>query len=206
MKKLAVFCVAVFGVCSGALQPVPAAALSLDFLPASPTIAVGQPITVDVVISGLGVAGPPSVGAFDLDVSFDATILSIVDVAFGPFLGDPDLFEALPPDVVSSPGMVNFAEVSLLSPAELDALQPSNFALAVLHFDTMGMGTSPLTISQFDVIDAFGVELTLDAGSGSIRAVPEPATLLLLGAGLAGILGFRRKSKWKTINLNSSCL
>ncbi len=68
----------------------------LDFVPASQTVPVGQSVTADVVISGVG--RPPSVGAFDLDVSFDPTILSPTGVpVFGLFLGNPGPLEALTP-------------------------------------------------------------------------------------------------------------
>ncbi len=84
--------------------------------------------------------------------------------------------------------------MSLLLPAELDALQPASFALATLSFDTLAGGTSPLTFSQVVLADAFGATLTgSSVGSGSINVVvPEPGTLLLLGAAMAGFLVRRR--------------
>ncbi len=135
-----------------------ALALSVDFVPGSQTVPVGRPVSVDTVLSGLAAAGPPSVGAFDLDVSFDPSILSPTGVTFGAFLGDPSLFEAL---TASSflPGVVDLAEVSLLAPTDLDTLQPVSFALATLSFDTLAFGNSSLNFSQVIVSDAFGERL-----------------------------------------------
>jgi hypothetical protein len=178
----------------GLLRATPALAISLDFVPAAQTVLPGQLVTVDIVISGLGAGGTPSVGAFDLDVSFDATILSPLDVTFGPFLGDPSFFEALT-SFTFSPGVVDFAEVSLLSVAALDARQSASFILATLSFDTLAMGMSPLTFSQIIVDDAFGQKLDIDEGSGKVNVVPEPGTLALLSTGVLDLLGYgwRRK-------------
>jgi PEP-CTERM motif len=173
----------------GLLRATPILAISLDFVPVSQTVGLGQSVTVDVVISNLGAGIPLSVGAFDLDVNFDLTILSPTDVTFGPFLGDPGPFEALT-SFTFSPGVADFAEVSLLSVPALDALQPASFTLATLSFDTLAVGTSPLTFSQVIVDDAFGNKLTIDAGSGSVNVVPEPGTFLLLVTGLVGLLGY----------------
>ncbi len=154
---------------------------------------MGQPVTVDVVISGLGAGAPPSVGAFDFDVSFNPGILSPTGVSFGPFLGNPDLFEALT-SFALTPVLVDFAEVSLLLPAELDALQQATFTLATLSFDTLALGTSPLTFSQVVVADAFGGKLIPSVGGGSVNViVSEPNALLLLGAAIAGMMLIGRK-------------
>jgi len=89
---------------------------------------------------------------------------------------------------------VDFAEVSLLLPAELDALQPASFDLATLAFDTLAGGISSLTFSQVVLADAFGGTLTASVSSGNINvAVPEPGTLLLLSTGMAGLMLIRRK-------------
>jgi hypothetical protein len=188
------YSLSVLGVILGLLWASPTLAITVDFVPATPTVGVGQSVAVDIVISGLTAGQPPSVGAFDLDVSFAPNILVPTGVSFGPFLGDPALLEALT-SVSVSPGLVDFAEVSLLLPAELDALQPASFALATLSFDTLAGGTSPLTFSQIVLADAFGGTLTASVGGGSINVVvPEPGTLLLLGAAMAGLMFVRRRS------------
>ncbi len=108
---------------SGVIRTKPSLAIAIKLIPDSATVVSGDLLGVDVVISGLGDGDEPSVGAFDLDVSFDSTIFSPTDVTFGPFLGDPDpfAFETLT-DFNFLSGVVDLAEVSLLSPAELDAL------------------------------------------------------------------------------------
>jgi hypothetical protein len=192
MKKL-LWLSALMGIL-GLLWASPTLAITVDFVPSTQSVGVGQPVAVDVVISGLTAGAPPSVGAFDLDVSFNAGILSPTGVTFGPFLGDPALLEALT-SVAVTPGLVDFAEVSLLLPAELDALQPASFSLATLSFDALMAGTSPLTFSQVAIADAFGATLTASVSSGSINVVvPEPGTLLLLGAAITGLMLVRRRS------------
>src|SRR5689334_3839449 len=83
--------------------------LSLSLVPSSQSVMVGQSVTENVLISGF-TAHPPSVGAFDLSVSFNPAILSVTAVNFGSFLGNPALFEALTSSSVL-PGVVEFAEV-----------------------------------------------------------------------------------------------
>jgi hypothetical protein len=179
--KTAVLFVLIF--CGGiGLGSPQALAVTLEFEPAFSGVAVGQQAIVDVVISGL--AQPPSVGTFDLDVGFDPMVLSPVAVDFGVFLGDPGLGDALT-SVALLPAVIDFAEVSLLSPALLDQLQPARFPLATISFNVLTAGTSPLFFSQTIVDDAFGEKLDVEARGGSITSVPEPGTLLLVAAGAA---------------------
>jgi hypothetical protein len=180
MKKLFGQFIAVGIVALLNIQPVYATFL-LSLVPSSATVTTGNTVNVNVSISGL--SNPPSVGAFDLDVGFNPAILSPTAVTFGPFLGDPLLFEALTGFDFGTPGIVEFAEVSLLSPSELDALQSPSFSLATLSFRATSNGTSPfMFVGNQRVDDAFGNKLR----------IPEPATAFLLGLGLIALLIIRR--------------
>lgn len=179
-------------VCIISASRVIGGALHLELVPETTLSTIGDVIEVDVRITGLGEGGAPSVGAYDMDVDFDVASLSFSGVDFGTFLGDP---LALPfPEVLTdftvAGDVVDFAAVSLLSPSELDALQPSTFSLATLSFT--GIADSVVTfefVGEIRVDDAFGNKLV----------IPEPATLTLLGLGIVGI-AYRRRKLIKRVN------
>ncbi len=175
---------------------VPSGAVVIDFVPSAQTVPLGAAVGVDLVISGLGDFTAPSLGAFDLDATYDASVLSAASVTLTPFLGD-----SIQGVDVSTPGFIDLFVISLLSPVELDALQPESFVLATLSFDAIALGTSALALTQVVAGDAFGADLGATAGSGSITVtssgtpVPEPSlTGLLLTAGL-GLALTRQRSR-----------
>lgn len=167
----------------GMLGPSPAAGVSLRFDPLAQTVPLGQQALVQIEIAGTVGGAAPSIGSYDLDVAFDEAILAAADVRFGPLLGNPLSTTAVD---ISVAGLVNLAEVSFLSPSELDGLQPDTFVLATLAFDTVSTGTSSLAFARILVGDAFGLALDVEGGTASITVVPvpEPGTLLLVGLGL----------------------
>ena len=166
------------GVCAWLLWASPVVAATIALTPDVVTVTPGETIDVAAIISGLGNGVPPSVGAFDLDVSFNPSLLTPTDVTFGPFLGNESLLEAITGFSFATPGIVEFAEVSLLPTTDLDALQPDSFQLATLSFVGVGHGTTALLFSRIRVDDAFGDKIPTSA------AVPEPASFALVGIGL----------------------
>jgi len=171
-----------------------ALAITIGFEPASQIVPVGELVSVDLVISGLGDYSEPSLGSFDLNITYDTAILDFTGYTLGSYLGDISLWEAVDDSWgETTPGTINLAEVSLLSVSELDALQPSSFPLATLTFDTLTIGTSSLDISITALADAYGDPLSADVQSGNISPVPEPASFILIGFGLGGIGISRRK-------------
>jgi protein-disulfide isomerase len=165
-----------------------AADVLVSFSPVAQTVLLGDSASVDVTISNL----PPHIGDFDFTVLFNQTILSLpnpTNVTFGTSLGDPTT-EAITGETDSS-GSVEFFEVSLLSPADVVALQTtSSFTAATITFGTIGLGTSPLDIDNVTLGDENGspVSFTLQSGSITVVApqpIPEPGFLIPVGIALA---------------------
>ena len=183
----------------------PALAITLSLEPASQTIFTGDTATVDVKISDLGDLAPDSLGAFDLDITYDDSIVTFASIDFGTHLGDPSFFEAFTIVGTTAAGVVDFAEVSLLFDFELDALQPSSFTLATLTFTGKSEGSSLLEVTRDPFLylgDAFGdpfFDLILKPGSITVEAresqtTPESSTSI--GTALIlGLVGLCKKQK-----------
>ncbi len=167
---------------------LPATAITLEVLPATQTVDQGENFSVDVNISGLGEFSAPSLGAFDVGLGFDPTLLSFNAIEFGPYLGDEAAAEAIVGFDVLSDNLMAF-EVSLLLPAELIDLQPGSFRLFTVTFGALAPGTSPLDLTVADLGDENGDLLTADVVNGNVEVEegdddlcqPDADTLCLRG-------------------------
>lgn len=168
---------------AGLLGALRADAATITLSPATLAPPSGSTFSLDVVVSGLGAGVAPSLGAFDLVVAYDPVQLTFSGATFGTLLGASGIT-----DLVQSAGSVNLAQVSLLLPAELDALQPASFTVATLQFVALSETPSVVSVSGALLSDAFGRPIGIESlGSATVSptaAVPEPGAFLLYGAGL----------------------
>lgn len=150
-------------------------AVSVSLNPSSQTVHLGDPVYVSLEISGLTDNAAPSLGAFDISIQLDSSILSVDLVTFGNNLS------------LSAPGdngwsfnpILNLFEVSWDDSSLLDSLQPGEFTLATIQLSAVGIGQSALDISLATFGDSAGDPLLIDQLQGGLvnvrpmQQVPE---------------------------------
>ena len=181
---------------------LPSHALTISLTPTSQAVDVGQTLQFDLVVSGLGAGVAPSLGTYDVDISFDSGILGFSGAVFGdPILGNQlDLFGLGSFNAFTSGlGTVNLFELSFDDPSDLNLLQSDNFILATLSFSALSSGTSSLGISVNALGDALGDPLTANVVGARATVnqvnnnnpIPEPGGLALAMAGLLALVTVR---------------
>ena len=150
-------------------------AISLNFFPSSQVVELGDTVSVNLRISDLGEMSSPSLGAFDLNINFDSSIVDLTDVGFEDQLSlfnTPSLNFFIPEN-----DRVNLVEISNNSPLELDMFQETYFVLASLDFNTVSSGSTLLTITDAILSDANGIPLDFDVLDSSITVVSSSASV-----------------------------
>ena len=178
-------------VCSLVMTAGPAFALGLSLDPPYQLVPLGGTASVDLVV--LGVSQTTGLGAFDVEITYDPSILSFLDVSWGSFLGDTD---ELAPDPAYAEGFDNPFE-GIVRLFEIGSLflpvQPTSFRLATLNFIGEAIGFENLGLQIPILSDGSGEPLTVTTLSGARVSVPNRQPCCFSGAGLIGLAGFRKK-------------
>lgn len=169
------------------------ATIGLAATPSTQTIVAGDQVTIDLLIEGLGAGLAPSLATYDLDVTFNPSVLSFVSATFGDsILGNQlDLFGLGNLSLLTpSTGTLNLFELSLDAAADVNAQQADAFVLASLRFSGFAFGASPISLSVNALGAADGTSLTASVSSASVVvtapfSAPEPTTYALMLTGIA---------------------
>ncbi len=136
-------------------------------------------------------------GGWDLDLTFDSSVISYQSTGFDP---DDGLLDNFGLDLELIPGLLNLSDLSFSSSPDLASAQNglgNTFVLATLEFAAIGVGTTDLVLTgnAFTDADASGLEVALTGGSAEvIGEVPEPGILSLTGLSLV-LLAFSRRRR-----------
>lgn len=163
----------------------------LHILPMAQDLSVGQSVEVEVLVAGLGDGTGPSLGAYDLALTYDPELLAFTDLWTEGYL-EPTGSRALS-EITSNDISSQVAVVSMASPAALHGDQPSEFTLFRATFEALAPGQATFDLEVEVLGDADGRALaaevfTASATLGRIAEIPTLSTGALVA--LVALLGF----------------
>lgn len=197
MKRVRIFALAI-GICMMAFLSQAQAAPSFSVAPAGSFDPLSDTtITYDVL---LNVAAGESFTTYGWFITYQYDSLELSN----PIWAQPTLADST--DFTSSPGQINEMALDLngvvfgVGPHAIGSFtftiaQPIQFFDGFADFSVLTqVGSDGFLLNDFVTLAQFAGALGADVGMAAPNPVPVPAAVWLLGSGLVGLLGFRRKT------------
>jgi hypothetical protein len=155
----------------------PGSGLTMRIDPAINNVEAGQPFIVNVMIDGA-----VNLGAFQFDLIYDPAVVTVTDVALGPFVGSTGrTAQSVGPTIDNRVGTLAFGAFSFGSTAG----PAGTGVLATIRFRAEGPGTSALGLQNVVVTDPMAnaqpasveggvVTVTAPAAAGTLTMAPSP--------------------------------
>lgn len=171
-------------------------AITIDLFTSQTALTIGDNIEVQVRISGLN--GTPTLGVYDVDFNYDASLFNLDGINWGDTLLGNQLnlhgFGSLQ-ESSSASGWLNALELSFDDALALESLQAGEFTLFSVLLTAIAIGNGDFSLTANAIGDAYGNNLGIDSiNSAQINvggiSVPEPSSLLLL-LGMLAVIALR---------------
>lgn len=180
-----------------ALFAAPAMAVSVYLNPATQTIGNSVVTTVEMVVSG---AVAPGVDTLNLVLRFDETLVNGTGIAQGAFMnGAGEMVFVMGSNIDNVNGEISY---TLWNLGGNGASGSGTAVVMTFVSDASNTGTSPLDYTSWlleagsgnnlNAAESTGDEIIVGGGG---PVVPEPATLMLVAAGLAALGGYARRKR-----------
>ncbi|MDM5177581.1 cohesin domain-containing protein [Massilia sp. DJPM01] len=155
--------------------------LSLSAAPAT----VGSTVDLAVKISDIS-----DLYSYQFTLTFDSALLKANSVVEGGFLGTAGPTYSDGGVINNATGLISYVFNTRLG-AGAGAFGSGD--LAHISLDALALGSAALTFSDVLFLDSHLNEIAVTADNGSVQVVPEPATYMMMGVGLAALGVMRRR-------------
>lgn len=198
-RKLTTLALAAVAVAAGAFASQAQAAAVISIVPSALTINIGDPLSVDIFVSGL----TQSLGGYSFDVNWDGGRLGFLSGVVNP----DNRMGAVPFDLSlglsgASYGFDVLAD-GLITDGALFAAQGSgaSFRLGTLSLSGIGNGFASIALSGFSLSNYDGSAAIPSSAEGArvcvggncTNVIPEPTTPLLVMAALGALALIRKQ-------------
>lgn len=164
------------------------------------SISTGAPVQIGTTVTyNIEIADISDLFGYEFSINYDANYLRAISATEGGFLGTAGSTYGDVGTIDQAAGTISYFFNSLIG--FVPGASGSGL-LATISFETIGVGTSVVSIVDALFIDSGLLDIAVEAQSGTSVVlpepggpvdVPEPASYLLFGVGLLGAAALRRR-------------